>query len=793
MIQEQQRIWTASCIGDINTNLVKGKNNWIRDALILLKNEKISICNHEILDDNINHVIQGGNLEILNILSEKDILKSAESRKNKGILFFEQMIDHEKKNLMKWKHICVAQEKNIKGPVPKWYKTIKNETTIEGTYKLKKEYLIENLKDKDIHLKLFDEEEKINKNSVITWNDKEGNVIFGKDKKKSLSKKYKRIGYHYIIKNLEDEDNSPKLIKCEGCSKNISKNKNTPKETKECLIYIENDESRIIKERKEGEYLKPYETMKDIRFKNKMIKDYKKEDEIDKNYNDQIDLIDKTIGGDKNIIDIIKNSILEEEGETRYLIIECIKNKYKMNKQNGKLIKYSIIWTIRDRHNDGRTEIRIFAYIETKKEDLYTIILRSLILGYILLGKKTNILIGIDQNVLRLIENFDKEQSNRRKLDNDYYTELTFIKKLENDKSLKRDILSTTEENNIKKERNMMKDYLKKNEIEENNEIYFCEEGYKNNEYNLYWNLNLILGNYRGWQKKITETRWKNEFLNSKKIEDLFYYNFKDEFDWVKSLQFISNRNKNSIQQTDISDTRERAYKIKNLMKELPTYEVLNRRKVEGIEDEICPRCNDEIEDWEHIWICEKNEKNLNLILEESALIYRDDLRKNDPGKFEFFQEIEFNFLDMLNENSSILHNKTRKWELMRGVYNKKFNDLGKKKEEKEIIFDFWIFCYEQIKKEIWNKRCDEVAEMEKEKGLLKKDKRKRKKGKEEIDNEGNKDNKKQKNDIIKKEKKKEQKRLENRIKVVTGDTMINYVLDNKSIKDLWPIVTKIP
>lgn len=43
------------------------------------------------------------------------------------------------------------------------------------------------------------------------------------------------------------------------------------------------------------------------------------------------------------------------------------------------------------------------------------------------------------------------------------------------------------------------------------------------NEFNLYWKRILIAGNYGGWRKKCTEAVWKNEILNSGKLEDLFY------------------------------------------------------------------------------------------------------------------------------------------------------------------------------------------------------------------------------------------------------------------------------
>ncbi|PKK62315.1 hypothetical protein RhiirC2_790546 [Rhizophagus irregularis] len=572
-------------------------------------------------------------------------------------------------------------------------------------------------------------------------------------------------------------------LKCEGCNKNISKGKNK-EDKKECLIYLANEESRLIKERKEGEFIKPYESMKDICFKNNLIKEYNREEELDKIYNEQIELVDNMVGGDKEIIEIIKNNIMEEEGETRYLIIECYKNKYKLNKKKEKIIDYSIVWVIRDRHNDVRTEKKFFARTEVRIEDIYKIILRSMILGYILLGRNTKILLGIDKNIQTLIKNFKNERSTRRRLDNEYYMELIFLEKKEKEKNLIIDILSWSEGKNIKEESEIIKKQITNMKKIDRIEIIFNDESFIVNEYNLYWNYRLIFGNYRGWQKKMTEVKWKNEILNSKKIEDLFYYNFKNEFDWVTSLKFISNRNKCSFWQTNVNDTKDRAYKIKNLIKELPTYEVLKRRNVEDIEEALCPRCNETNEDWKHIWICEKNEKNLNVILEESVIKYRTELEKSDKEKFEFFMEIEYNFLNILYENSSILHNQSRIWELLRGVFNNKFYDLGKKKFEKDIIIDFWSFCYDQIRKEIWIKRCDEVAKIETNQGFKKKDKRKRKERKNLEIEERDRENKKLKK--IEKEIKNQEKIIENSIKLATSVLLKNNILDKKSISDKW-------
>ncbi|PKC53240.1 hypothetical protein RhiirA1_479712 [Rhizophagus irregularis] len=71
-----------------------------------------------------------------------------------------------------------------------------------------------------------------------------------------------------------------------------------------------------------------------------------------------------------------------------------------------------------------------------------------------------------------------------------------------------------------------------------------------------------------------------------------------------------------------------------------------------------------------------------------------------------------------------------KKEENMGDVYNRKFDEISKKKEYKNLIEHLWSFCYDKDKyrKRIWVKRCDDVAEIEKDRGLDCKDKRKRKK-----------------------------------------------------------------
>ncbi|GET02610.1 hypothetical protein GLOIN_2v1481232 [Rhizophagus clarus] len=114
---------------------------------------------------------------------------------------------------------------------------------------------------------------------------------------------------------------------------------------------------------------------------------------------------------------------------------------------------------------------------------------------------------------------------------------------------------------------------------EEIDEINLEETYLKSKEFNIHWHNILITGEYRKWREKCSD----------------------NEFDWQYSLKFLSNRTKFKKTQCSKEDTSEKAYRIKNLLKELPTYKILNERNTNGIISSICSRCEKEEKDWEHI------------------------------------------------------------------------------------------------------------------------------------------------------------------------------------------------
>jgi transcription initiation factor IIE alpha subunit len=69
-----------------------------------------------------------------------------------------------------------------------------------------------------------------------------------------------------------------------------------------------------------------------------------------------------------------------------------------------------------------------------------------------------------------------------------------------------------------------------------------------------------------------------------------------------------------------------------------------------------------------------------------------------------------------MDQQSQVLIGKKMVWELLRGVYNDNFNKIAKEKgEKKKVVKNLWNFYYENIRPKIWLKRCEVVAELEKE------------------------------------------------------------------------------
>ncbi|PKY43933.1 hypothetical protein RhiirA4_458056 [Rhizophagus irregularis] len=436
--------------------------------------ELIHICDHEIYNKiNKNHLIEGGKTDITEILEEKNILKSSLSRRNKKVMFVEDVLEADGINMKKWKHMCKELGVSTKGKIPMWFKELELkilENTNSNTRKIKNNY-IGKIEKKNIHVNYFDESEKQGKNTLISWNDQGEYPIFAEDKKGSKSKNYKRIGIHYIFKEDSlDMNNSPLLTICEGCGRNISKKAGS----KICLIYIENKNSRVIETRKEEGAIKPYETLNNLIKKNECVKLINEEEKLTEEFNERIEQVDNLIKAEDDFITLIKNSIFENDNikesvKKYYLMIDLKKVKNSLNKAGKRTYFYNIIWILKENTIKNEKEIFISASYEVCNENEFKILIRSLIIGLMLINKNSEIILGINDVIKKLIREFIYNTSNRKKIDSDYYIELLYIENFlaYNDIKLsdnKEDEMTTLQEIKIRME-NILKEDAKEKKM----------------------------------------------------------------------------------------------------------------------------------------------------------------------------------------------------------------------------------------------------------------------------------------------------------------------------------------
>ncbi|CAB5296348.1 unnamed protein product [Rhizophagus irregularis] len=125
----------------------------------------------------------------------------------------------------------------------------------------------------------------------------------------------------------------------------------------------------------------------------------------------------------------------------------------------------------------------------------------------------------------------------------------------------------------------------------------------------------------------------------------------------------------------------------------------------------------------------------------------------------------------------------------------------GGKKEELEILQDINIRFMENLKaseilrrcNRVWEllRECEEIAEIEKIKGLKKGDKEKRKERKEGIDDKGGEKKKKKLEKTV--NNKQNEKKIEKRISLVTLDQIIKEVIESgKAITKKWGTKAKL-
>lgn len=111
----------------------------------------------------------------------------------------------------------------------------------------------------------------------------------------------------------------------------------------------------------------------------------------------------------------------------------------------------------------------------------------------------------------------------------------------------------------------------------------------------------------------------KTELITTHHLKDIFRNNNNSKVNWKESMNYINHRYN---EPTNKVDTIMRTFKIKNLLKILPKYKTLYKRGIEDIVSAKCPRCQEEDEDWDHEWECNKNQFTENEVMERLTKKY---------------------------------------------------------------------------------------------------------------------------------------------------------------------------
>src|SRR5438034_298784 len=145
---------------------------------------------------------------------------------------------------------------------------------------------------------------------------------------------------------------------------------------------------------------------------------------------------------------------------------------------------------------------------------------------------------NMSDRIGKIIKKFNDNTSSRRRIDSKFYSELLWLE--EHCRSNKIRLIEDEETHNDNKEKR--KEIEEKGKLEKTLKLSLNKEGLVINEFNLYWRQNLVLGDYRNWAKRKMQLKYKNEMLNCEALEELFWRNYREEYDWKKSLNFITNR-----------------------------------------------------------------------------------------------------------------------------------------------------------------------------------------------------------------------------------------------------------
>lgn len=99
-------------------------------------------------------------------------------------------------------------------------------------------------------------------------------------------------------------------------------------------------------------------------------------------------------------------------------------------------------------------------------------------------------------------------------------------------------------------------------------------------------------------------------------------------------------------------------------------------RQTNKIVSNLCTRCEKAIETWEHVWDCTNNTRDVNEIMIKTIIELEDEYRSNNKlEELELIRKSNIDFISICNEPSHIMIDGSKVWEIIKGVFNNKFNN----------------------------------------------------------------------------------------------------------------------
>ncbi|GBC34051.2 hypothetical protein GLOIN_2v1846731 [Rhizophagus irregularis DAOM 181602=DAOM 197198] len=241
-------------------------------------------------------------------------------------------------------------------------------------------------------------------------------------------------------------------------------------------------------------------------------------------------------------------------------------------------------------------------------------------------------------------------------------------------------------------------------------------------EYMLTWN-NIII------EKPIRRfIRYYNEILNLEKFFNL-QRNRKytiDSVEWAITFEFL--KENENVLQTNFHTTKRRRYKIKNLIEEIPTVEQRKLTNFDIYKDWKCPVCERKKETFGHVWRCYSNRKRMRNIIYYSIICLIEKIKEYDIYTFDETKIIDL-FINESFGEVKVNNNKLTFVDIIKGLFPKLLADFLRQeiKMTKVHIFEtgvkFLDFVFDSTHK-IWVDRCDLQKDKEISLGVTKEDKK---------------------------------------------------------------------